>query len=107
MDDCVAAMTVAVAAYRRRKQIIKNISQLALVLGLLDEEVAIVPREHVCNLRNVLCTAVTSSVQILYCWRSLTTYCLHGTLRPSSCIRVDAQARNDRRPRAGQRHGCK
>ena len=68
MDDCVAATTVAVEAYRRRKQRIKNISQLALVLGLLDEEVAIVPREHVCNLRNVPCTAGTSSVQILYCW---------------------------------------
>ena len=32
-DDCVAAVTVAVAAYRRRKQRIKNTNQLALVLG--------------------------------------------------------------------------
>ena len=42
MDDCVAAVTVAVAAYRRRKQRIKYNNQLALVLGLLDEEDAIV-----------------------------------------------------------------
>ena len=32
-DDCVAAVTVAVAAYRRRKQRMKNTNQLALVLG--------------------------------------------------------------------------
>ena len=47
-DDCVAAVTVAVAAYRRRKQIIKNTNQLALVLGLLDEEDAVVSRENIC-----------------------------------------------------------
>ena len=47
-DDCVAAVTVAVAAYRRRKQGIKNINQLALVLGLLDEEDAVVSREDIC-----------------------------------------------------------
>ena len=41
-DDCVASVTVAAAAYRRRKQRIKNTNQLALVLGLLDEEDAIV-----------------------------------------------------------------
>ena len=46
MDDYVSAVTVAVAAYRRRKQRIKNINQLALVLGLLDEEDAIVSRER-------------------------------------------------------------
>ena len=40
-------MTVAVAAYRRRKQRIKNTNQLALVLGLLDEEYAVVsPRKY-------------------------------------------------------------
>ena len=32
MDDCVAAVMAAVAAYRRRKQRIKSINQLALVL---------------------------------------------------------------------------
>ena len=47
-DDCVAAGTVAVAAYRRRKQRIKNTNQLALVLGLLDEEDAVVSRENIC-----------------------------------------------------------
>ena len=47
MDDHVAAVTVGVAAYRRRKQRIKNINQLALVLGLLGEEDAIVvPRTY-------------------------------------------------------------
>ena len=47
-DDCVTAVTVAVAAYRRRKQRIKNTNQLALVLGLLDEEDAVVSRENIC-----------------------------------------------------------
>ena len=47
-DDCVAAVTVVAAAYRRRKQRIKNTNQLALVLGLLDEEDAIVSRENIC-----------------------------------------------------------
>ena len=42
MDDCIAAVAAAVAAYRRREQIIKTIYQLALVLELLDEEDAIV-----------------------------------------------------------------
>ena len=50
-DDCVAAVTVAVAAYRRCKQRIKNTNQLAFVLGLLDEEDAVVSREiSVCSL---------------------------------------------------------
>ena len=40
-------MTAAVAACRRRKQRIKNINQLALVLGLPDEEDAMVSREHI------------------------------------------------------------
>ena len=59
MDDCVAAVTVAVAAYRRRKLRIKNINQLALVLGLLDEEDVIVSRELICSLCNVRRAAVT------------------------------------------------
>ena len=51
LPDGVAAVTVAVAAYRRRKQRIKNTNQLALVLGLLDEEDAVVSREiSVCSL---------------------------------------------------------
>ena len=105
MDDCVAAVTAAVAAYRRRKQRIKNISQLALVIELLNAEDAIVSREHSCSLCNVRRTAVTSSVQIRCCWRPLAQYCLHGTLRPWSCIRVVVQVRNDRRPRASPRQG--
>ena len=62
MDDYVAAVTVAVAAYRRRKERIKNINQLLLVLGLLDEEDAIVSRERICSPCNVHRAAVTSSV---------------------------------------------
>ena len=62
MDDYVAAVTVAVAAYRRRKQTIKNINQLTLVLGLLDEEDAIVSREHIYSFCNVRRAAVMSSV---------------------------------------------
>ena len=96
MDEYVAAVTVAVAAYGRRKHRIKNINQLALVLGLLEEKDAIVSREHICSLSNVRRAAVTSSVSIIGCrWRSLAQYCLHGTWRPSSCIRVVEQARND------------
>ena len=34
MDDCVAAVTAAVAAYRRCKQIMRYINELALVLGV-------------------------------------------------------------------------
>ena len=73
MDDCVAAVTAVVAAYRRRKQRIKNNSRLALVLRLLDEEDALVSRENICSLSNVRRTAVllTSSVQIRCCWRPL------------------------------------
>ena len=45
MDDYIAAVTVAVAAYYRRcKQRIDDISQLVLILGLLDEEDAIMSR---------------------------------------------------------------
>ena len=71
MDDFVAALTATVAAYRRLKQIIKSIYQLALVLGLLDEEDAIVSREYIYSLRNVHRTAVTSSVKTRCCWRPL------------------------------------
>ena len=58
MDGYVAAVTVAVAAYRRRKQRIENINQLALVLGLLDEECAVVSREQICRFCNVHRAAV-------------------------------------------------
>ena len=58
MDDYVAAVTVAVAAHRRRKQRIKNINLLVLVLGLLDEEDAIVSREQICSFCNVRRAAV-------------------------------------------------
>ena len=96
MDDCVAAMTAAVAAYRRRKQRIKNNNQLVLVLVLVDEEDAIVFREHIGSLCNVRRATVTSPVQtVRCCWRPLAQYCLHGTLQPLSCIRVVVQARND------------
>ena len=37
-DDYIAAVTVAVAAYRRRKQRIKIIKQLALILGFLKKK---------------------------------------------------------------------
>ena len=48
MDDYIAAVTVAVAAYYRRcKQRIENINQLVLILRLLDEEDAIVCQEHI------------------------------------------------------------
>ena len=65
IDDCVAAATAIVASYRHRKQIIKNINQLALVLGLHKVEDAIVFREHICSLYNLRRTAATSSVQII------------------------------------------
>ena len=41
----------------------KNTNQFALVLGLLDEEDAIMSQEHICSLCNVRRTAVTCSVQ--------------------------------------------
>ena len=47
MDNCVAVVMAAVAAYRCRKQRTKNIDQLPLVLGLVDEEDAILSREHI------------------------------------------------------------
>ena len=107
MDDCVPAVAAAVAPNRRRKQRIKSINQMALALVLLDVEDAIVSREHIWSLCNLRHTAVTFSVQIICFWRPLAQYCFHGTLRPSSYIRVVVQARNDQRPRAVPRHGCR
>ena len=79
MDDYVAAVTVAVAAYRRRKQIIKNTNQSALVLGLLDEEDAIVSRDKSVAFATCVVQQFTSSVHIIRCrWRPLAKYCWHG-----------------------------
>ena len=58
MGDCDAAVTVAMAACRRCKQRIKNINQLALVLGLLAEEDTIVSREQISSFCNVRRAAV-------------------------------------------------
>ena len=71
---------VALAAYRHRKQRIKNDNQLALVLGLLDGEDAAVSRENICSLRSVRRAAVTSSVTFIIrcCWRPLANNCLYG-----------------------------
>ena len=63
MDNCVAAVTVAVAAYRSRKQRSKHINDMVLVLKLFNEDDAIVPREHIsclCNVRRA--AAITCSV---------------------------------------------
>ena len=72
MDDCIVEMTAAVTTFRRGKQIIEDTNQLALVSGLFIVKDATVSREHVCSLCNVRCTAVTSSVQIICCWKPLT-----------------------------------
>ena len=54
MEDCVAVVAATVAAYWRHKQIIKNIDQSELVLGLLDQEdTIVVSREHICSLCNM------------------------------------------------------
>ena len=58
MDDCVAAVAASEAVYRHRKLRIKNTNQLALVLGLLDEEDAIVSREQICSFCKVRRAAV-------------------------------------------------
>ena len=72
MDACIVEMTAAVATFRRRKQIIEDTNQLALVSGLIIVKDAIVSREHIYSLCNVRCTAVMSSVQIICCWKPLT-----------------------------------
>ena len=72
MDDCIVEMTAAVTTFRRRKQIIEDTNQLALVSGLFIVKDAIVSQEHIYSLCDVLCTAVTSSVQISYYWKPLT-----------------------------------
>ena len=45
MNDCVVTVAAAVAAYRRRKKRIEKADQLVLVLGLLDEEDAILSQD--------------------------------------------------------------
>ena len=62
MDDCVVAVTAAVAAYLRGKQRIKNVNQLELVLGFLDVDDAILSQEHICSLCNLRCTACSNYV---------------------------------------------
>ena len=76
MDDCVAAVSAAVAAYRRRKQRIKYISQLTLVLGLLYEEDTTLYSSYVLG-----GTAVTSSVHI-----TALLYAVGGRLHSTVCM---------------------
>ena len=76
MDDCVASVTAAVAVYRRHNQKIKNTNHLALVLGLLDEEDAIVSRDHTCSLLSL------SDHAIAYRWHSLPRVRRHRVSKP-------------------------
>ena len=86
-EICIAAVTAAVAAYRWRKYIIKNTNQFALAVLLLDEEDAVVSREHICSLCDVVsCTALASSLHIRSCLKPLAQRCLHDMLRPVRCI---------------------
>ena len=86
-------MTVAVAAYRRRKQRIKNTNQLALVLGLLDEEDAVVSQKI--SVASATC-CVVQQLRLRYILlldaavggRLNSKYSLHGTLWPSRCMWV-------------------
>ena len=84
MDDCVAAVALAamVATCRRRVDQPQNEFQVKISVAFAT------------------CRTVTSSVQIRCHWRPLAQRCLHGTLRPASCIRVVVQAPHDRRPHA-------
>ena len=106
MDDCVAAMMATVAAYMTPHAENKK---CLISWHSFHVEDAIVARKHICSLCSVHRTAVTFSAQITcFCWRPLAAqYCFHGTLRPSRCICVVVQVRNDLRPRAVLRRGCK
>ena len=107
MDDCVASVTAAVAAYLRRK----NFNQLALVLKLLGEEDAVVSRENICGLCNLHRTAavVTSSVQILDvvggCFHI--TVCMARCELPAAFMWLCKPETIVRRSRAVPRHRCK
>ena len=81
MDDYVAAVTVAVAAYRRRRAENKNINQLTLVLGLLDEEDTIVSREHICSLCNVRRNGYVLGTDLF----DAVGDCLHSTVCMARC----------------------
>ena len=86
MDDCVAAVTAAMAACRRCKQRIKNINQqLALVLGVAPRgRCNRVPRTH---LSAAFASCVVQQLRPRYRLdvvggRLHRQFCLHGTLRP-------------------------
>ena len=105
VDDCVAT----VAAYVRRGQRIKNIAEWAFFQGFLDEEDAIMSQDNRRTYTKPLQRAVQLPPRYRCCWRPLAQSCLHGTVRPASCICVVEQAPHDRRPRAQpcQRHRCR
>ena len=62
MDDCIVKMTAAVTTFRRRKQIIEDTNQLALVSGLFIVKDAIVSQEHIYSRCDVPCTRYSSYV---------------------------------------------
>ena len=104
MDDCIRAVPAAVAAYRCRKQGIKNFDKLALVVRLLDDEDVIVSRTHICGLCNTSYTYVHGTDYMMLeaaCTALFAWYVANCQLH--SCGR--SSARNDRRPRAGPCHG--
>ena len=98
LDDCVAAVTAAVAAYRRGK---KRINSSHPFWGFSTWKV-----QSSCPDSISVAFAMYVVQQLLrprYIFGAvggrLHSHCLHGTLRPASCIRVVVQARNDLRPR--------
>ena len=95
VDDYVAAVTVAVAAYRPRKQRIKTISW-HWFWSCSTRKMQSCPENKSVAFATYVVQQFTSSVYIIRCrWRPLAQQCLHGTLRPSSFVRVVVQARND------------
>ena len=80
MDNCVAAMTAAVAAYRRRKPRIKNNNQLAPVLGLIDKEDVMCPE----SISVALATCVVQQVRPRYRLNAVGGH-LHSTICMARC----------------------